>query len=507
MRCSELLVILLSTTSLAVLTLSAQEQHVSISGVVSDRKSQQRLGGVIVTVVPLSQDRNRRSWSSKTDDSGSFTITSLERGLYHLTAERYGYPEAATLTVDLSEASTSTNIELTPGASVSGRILDEDGEPLRGCWVQARRLEYFDKILSPQVARTDSEPSDYLLDGLPSGHYILGAECKTQPFEERPFSTGPDPVPNLGYRLTFYPNAFEMQSAEPVNLTVGSERVGVDFVLRPQHVTQLYVKLKPRGPAFGQSLIACLISADDSFQLEGVSSSDGFVFPRVFVGSYFLAITSQDSQHSFSAIKTIEVSDLPITLTVDLKPAAAVRGKVEIEKSGKSEGIHFSELAFQLRQKYSGLQTLIWNPEARVLPDGHFVFDAVVPTRWHLEVIGAPVFIKTVEIGGREMSGKELDVSSAVEDLKIVLSTNTGGIGGSASPGSTILWRDLSDTTSFSEPRVVSVALNGHFRIQGLAPGRYSLVQGSLSDLIPTADWQEITISDGEVATVDFASR
>src|SRR4051812_44614071 len=85
-----------------------------------------------------------------TDAVGQFSLTGIEPGRYRLFAERNGFvrqeygargPErtGTTLTLDKAQRLNGLAIRLTPQAVITGRILDEDGEPVRGVNIQAMR--------------------------------------------------------------------------------------------------------------------------------------------------------------------------------------------------------------------------------------------------------------------------------------------------------------------------------------------------------------------------------
>jgi hypothetical protein len=47
---------------------------------------------------------------------------------------------------------------------------------------------------------------------------------------------------------------------------------------------------------------------------------------------------------------------------------------------------------------------------------------------------------------------------------------------------------------------------SGQFRIEGLAPGRYRVAAGESFDTIPVDSGREITVQEGQTATVDLHS-
>ena len=125
--------------SLLAIGTAAQERNGSIIGVVSDSVSHQPLRNVMITLVFGTQLLEPQVVTS---DDGTFAFHDLKPGQYRLGAERRDYPDPKTMAISPAEDPDPVTIELVPGAAVAGRILDEDGDPLRGCWAQARPVEH-----------------------------------------------------------------------------------------------------------------------------------------------------------------------------------------------------------------------------------------------------------------------------------------------------------------------------------------------------------------------------
>jgi uncharacterized protein (DUF2141 family) len=488
--------------SLLLVEAAAQDRNGSITGIVVDSVSHQPLRKVMVS---LALGRQSLETRASTDSAGAFAFHDLKPGQYRLAVERRDYtaPAWKTITVSPSEDPEPVRVELIPGAVVSGRILDEDGDPLNGCWVQARRAEHPEQIVSPQIARTAAEPSAYRLFGLRPGKYILAVQCVVPAFQSRPFSAGPDPQPSLAYPLQFFPAALDAASAEPIDLAAGTERSGVDFRMRTAHVTQVRAVIAPSSADWrGRNLIVRLMHAGD--ELDGMSpdsSGNAFRFPHVFPGSYVLLATTVGPGDRVGAMQRIEVKDQPVNAVIDLKHAIDIHGTVELESGANSATVKITQIYIYLVSDYA--QQFISPEEAPVKEDGSFTLHSVIPTQWRLYSNGPSFFIKSVWLGTKELSGLTLDLSSGLADtLKIVLSANTGTIRGTAPPGTTIAYRSLDDKLLSGQSRVVDQS--GQFQIEGLAPGRYRVAAGESFDAIPEDRGREITIQEGETATVDF---
>jgi uncharacterized protein (DUF2141 family) len=476
---------------LLVLSLSvfagAQVRNGSIIGVVSDSVSHHPLRNVLVS---LEQQQ------VSTDDAGSFAFHDLKPGQYRIAAERSDYPTFKEVTASPSEDPDPVHIELVPGAIVSGRILDEDGDPLAGCSVQTHPAEHRELI----IARSAAESSEYRLFGLPAGKYVLAVQCGAPVFQPRPFSAGPDPQPSLAYPLQFYPSAPDAASAETIELAPGIEKTGVDFRMRPAHVTQVRAVIAPLSADWrGRDLFGGLIQPTDLWgngfrRMTPDSAGSAFLIPQVFPGSYDLLVITLDPENRMGGIQRVEVKDQPVNTVIELKRAIDIHGTVELESSANSSKIQLSKIYIQLMSDYPQFMPPLGD---KVKPDGSFAISAVIPMRLRVSTHGASVFIKSVWLGSKELSGNTLDLSSGSADiLKIVLSANTASIHGTAPPGTIVAFRNLDDKLlSGSRP----VEQSGQFRIEGLAPGRYRVSAGEDGG-------SEITVQEGETVTVDLTN-
>ena len=484
---------------------AAQERNGSIVGVVSDSVSHQPLREVTVTLVLGTHSLEPQVI---TGDDGTFAFHDLKPGQYRLGAERRDYPEPRTMVVSPTEDPDPVTIELVPGAAVAGRILDEDGDPLRGCWAQARPAEHPDQIASGQGTRSVSEPSEYRLFGLLPGKYILAAQCVAPAFQPRPFSAGPDPPPSLAYPMQFYPAASDAVSAQPVELAAGTETTGIDFRMQPVHVTQVRVAIAPSSADWrGRNVFGGLTlpghSSGNEFGRMSPDSSGAFLFPQVFPGSYVLVAATLGPDNAIGGIQRVEVKDQPVNTVIELQRGIDIHGTVELESGPNSAQVQLSQIRILLVSDYP---QFISGNGAAVKQDGSFTLNSLVPVLWRIYVDGPSVFAKSVWFGTKELKGRTLDLSNGLPGaLKIVLSANTATIRGTAPPGTTVAYRNEDAPFLSGQPRLVDQS--GRFQIVGLAPGRYRVAAAESPAAIPKDGGTEITIQEGETATVDLPPR
>lgn len=128
------------------------DQTGGVTGIVRDAVTHLPLKKAMITLNPTqfmgAQPSNFGPQSATTDVSGTFSIDNLVPGKYQLMIQHQNYPQARnggirkSVTISAGEKAGPIEAELIPAASISGRILDEDGDPLNGCFVQAHPADH-----------------------------------------------------------------------------------------------------------------------------------------------------------------------------------------------------------------------------------------------------------------------------------------------------------------------------------------------------------------------------
>ena len=126
-----------------------------------------------------------RKFSTKTDEKGHFQFTDLLPGTYYVRASHVGMVmksaharEGMLVTLEAGKPQT-LNLVMLPGAVITGRILNEDGEPMQHVEVGAMHYIYTirGRTLAPtgSTAETDDK-GEYRLFGLQPGSYLIAAD-------------------------------------------------------------------------------------------------------------------------------------------------------------------------------------------------------------------------------------------------------------------------------------------------------------------------------------------
>jgi len=409
-------------------------------------------------------------------------------------------------------------VELIPGASVSGHILDEDGDPLQGCVVQAVSVANPRNAFAFANNRLDMGlpgGSEYRLYGIMPGKYYLVAQCQTKVFQPRPLSSGPDPPPSFGYPKQYYPSGSTSESAQPVVLAAGEQRSGIDFQMKPVAVTHIRATLAGADWRGRKDLMWQLISRENEKSgifggWNPVDTSNGtFEIPQVFVGSYRLMVTSNggflgprnsSTDPTIGGVQTVEVRTVeagrPIETTIQLRSGVDIQGTIEIE-GGKPPQLN--QFNVQMIAEFGG-----GGIPVQVNDDGTFLLKSVLPGVSRLQVNAPSGFMKRAWLGNTEVIGGRIDLSAGPPGaLRVVVSMNTATVRGTAPPGALVGMAFAETEEDGFRSFQTQADQNGQFTISGLAPGKYRIGIGLQPGLPWNDNEREIVLGEGDTLRVD----
>jgi protocatechuate 3,4-dioxygenase beta subunit len=201
----------------------------TIRGIVSDL-SGRPLRRAEVIAAPIGARQEVRSTLSDTE--GAFELTAMPGGRYRVAARRVGYVGGnfngtlrATEDIDLAEGTTKDGIRLAlvPWSTISGRVVDEFGDPMSGALVQVLRLGYEGgrrQLVPAGGSRRTDDTGSYRLFGLAPGSYIVRATIGDVSSADVP-----------GYSATYYPGSTDAALARYVTLQPGEAFGGAEIAL------------------------------------------------------------------------------------------------------------------------------------------------------------------------------------------------------------------------------------------------------------------------------------
>lgn len=318
------------------------------------------LRGVVVaadTGAPVRRAQVRASSSESgdtrttlTDEQGRFELRELTGGRYTLTASKGGFitlqygqrrPGEPGTPVDLAAGRTIEKlvIGLPRGSVITGRLVDEFGEPLTGAQVQVLRHVWVSGARTLQPAggadRTDDQGT-YRIFGLQPGEYLVTATLR----DERPMLRGGPAadLPDSGYAPTYFPGTSSIGDAQKVVVGLGEEVSGVGFGLSLTRLATVsgrvlaapgyeggvqVVAVPVEGPRLTQTLRGTQTRNDGTFDMRGVPP-----------GRYRLQAMAWGAagDGGLTGATTITVNGSNLEgLTIALAPAPVIAGVVQTD--------------------------------------------------------------------------------------------------------------------------------------------------------------------------------
>ncbi len=245
----------------------------SVSGTVVNSASVEPVKGALVEV--FAPERK----SALTGADGHFQLDGLNGGLVTLSVRRPGFAQLQQ-NVKVGANLDAVRLELIPLSRISGRILDGEGEPIEGIFVQciAQQIVGGRKQWAFHGGAFSDEGGGYEIEDLPPGTYILLTRQKelyiTQPKSEAARYVFPS-----GY----YPNAPSRDLAQHLDLAPG---VGMraDITLHEVRGTRVSVTMVPAV----EGVTASIGQEDDQFGASNSAAgkSGEVIFPAVPPGSW-----------------------------------------------------------------------------------------------------------------------------------------------------------------------------------------------------------------------------
>ena len=446
-----------------------------------------------------SPELGREGLVASTDDEGRYELIELPAGRFTLGVQRGGYltlrygqrrPNEQGKPIELAAGASLDNIDfaLPRMGVISGRVLDELGEPIAGVWITAQRYIYADnrrRLMPDGPLATTDDDGEYRLVGLLPGTYVVNARTL-----EKWTVTDRGRQDTMAYAPTFHPSVTDPAQAFRVTVTSGREVSNVDIALapgraakisgtavdsqgRPLRNVTLVHELMGRGGGLVGSAGSGTVAANNTFEIVGVPP-----------GEYKLQATGPQELVTLPiVVNSVDVSNVALTTSAGW----TARGNVHIE----------SDTPSALRRNQVTVTAVSMAGRNGMTMSGGVVMRQGVNDDWTFfvsGVVGAARLrvnvpeawaVKAVLQGDRDIADFPLDMKSGEElaGLRVVVTDRVATVAGqlvdarneAAADGTVLLFP--ADTAKWYEgSRFVRTARpdqQGRYRIPGVLPGEY----------------------------------
>lgn len=480
-------------------------------------------------VVLQSNESVEKSSFAITDGQGHFEFDNVEPGSYRLEVSHNGYVNSeygqkkpgdpgANLSLAAGQKMTDLVFKLLRSASISGHIMDEDGEPVSNVSVKAYQASSRRGKggLGAVGGASTNDLGEYRIFDLRPGRYYIRAT-----FQSRKNLAGIAPsspqISREDYPPTFYPNTTDPAKAGTISTKAGDEIPAVDFILKPSRVvtvtgkvfntltiqpdSNVSVSLIPRG--------AILVGDDATLQGESWNRKGSFIIRDVFPGSYILQAWWSNNREHFSARRVLEVgySDVEgANLTITRGEDVAGHVVWEEKPQNEEQSVHVA-----LRPVEG---TDYPNPGAyEVKPDRSFVIKNVSEGVYRPLVFTGSwdCFVKSARYGSTDVTDGNLVVHAAMDaSLELMMSCHAPRIEGivlteDSLPAAGVYVVAIPEPPHGDQEwkyRAEITDQNGRFLLRGLLPGEYRIFSWDSADNFDWYDAEQLKPYEGRGVSI-----
>jgi len=486
---------------------------------------------------------------ASTDEQGRYRVVGLPAASYTVTAAKSGFVDGAFgqrrslrtgAAVELADGQQATNVDvkLARGGVVTGRILDEEGEPLARAAVTVLRQQYVrgQKQLTPAGADQTDDRGQYRIFGLSPGDYYVSATAGGLEQIIRQaiggLGVGVEQAPeSTGYAPSYYPGVITAGEATKLKLAASQELTGVDFQV------QIVPLATVKGVVAGGSAIVSLVPEDGGavsaaagaisvvtgsivgFGVEGVAAGRGggrgglggilgglrtstrddgtFSISNVTPGKYTIVARADGGPAGGGprmAVQSLVVTGEEVNVALTPAPGVQLSGTITLEASGS-----------QLPQGFGGFRVVPSPLGSSSSPtfaggrggggrggnptdNGQFAISDVMPGTYMLRAAGPRGWtMKSVYVEGRDVTDMPLEVKSeSIHSINVIftdkISSLTGAVRDARGTGmgnvSVIVFPSDSRLWMPQSRHIITARTDssGTYRMSAVPPGDYLAV-------------------------------
>jgi hypothetical protein len=500
---------------------SPPDQLCVIAGRATDTQSGQPLRKVSVRLIrrnsgtrvgTVGAPSSEEGYAATSDFNGNFRFENVEPGEYALSGQRLGYLRTeygskrasgpgTTFSLRPGQQLTSLALLVLPQSVITGKVVDDDGDPLNGVSIQVlnRRWMRGKLRLLPQSNASSNDLGEFRLANLAPGKYYLAAQMVHFQGESTTISGKIETRPVR----TFYPEAMNLETATPIEVKAGQDIPGIN--IRMHSVQTYHIRGRISGLSADERTdhMSVNISArgEESFTQFGpqpgiITKERTFEITGVPPGSYYLSIYSMGGRVRSLAHQEIDVGSADVNdVVLNVIPSTAMHGHVALAGAppAGTAAVDLTSIHISL----TSTENFMSGTNAQVKEDGSLVIENVLPGKYALNIFvpwtgQSGAYVKSVRLGQQEIQRRELDLTNGASgQVEIILSYGTAELSGSvqntqaaseapqgsqsaspASPAQIVLLPDTLNADG-SGYYVGTLTSAGTFSIKQVAPGRY----------------------------------
>lgn len=248
-----------------------------------------------------------------TDPDGRFEFRDLPAGRYTLNTSKAGFvsmqygqrrafEQGKPIEMLDAQVMDTADFRLPRGSAITGRILDEFGEPVADAMVQAMQYQYVAgqrQLMPTGRGGQTNDLGQYRIYGLSPGDYIVSASVASVGGFEMEASASAGRAETTSYAPTYYPGTQSAADAQRLAVAIGQEASSVDFALLPVRTARITgIVLDSEGKPVVNGMVMLLPREVGGLMMRigsnaGRTNKDGaFTISNVAPGEYTLNVRS-----------------------------------------------------------------------------------------------------------------------------------------------------------------------------------------------------------------------
>ena len=438
-----------------------------------------------------------------TGADGRFQFDGVPAGKYTLGAAKPGYlmqgfeqHENFSSAIVVGPGLSAENLlfRVTPAASISGQIVDEQNEPVRDAQLMLFRQRLLDGQITTRLRdQTNSDDrGQYRFGSLPPGTYFVMVSARpwyshdSANVSSTQVSPGQDqsatsPL-DVTYPLLYYSGVTDSSQATPIVVAAG-DHATVDFSLTP--VRSLHVRVRtPKlnlnhgysivltPEAFQDVSVQMPVSVQTTMMKSGEIDISGIApgqyrLQMVFPGketTTFSQVLDLQGDTELDAFSANQARDISGTLTMQDSSRLPMGAAIVLRNTASGEAVR-----------------------AFILRDGHFEFsvqETIPPGTYEIAVGAQNTYVVSASVNGAHIAGRRIEIrGSDPIHLTIVAAQGVGRINGTALladgkplAGAMVLLAPDDLANSAILIRRDQSDSDGTFTLPNVVPGHYTLL-------------------------------
>jgi hypothetical protein len=478
----------------------------------------------------------RENKLATTDAQGTFEFKELRAGRYLITASKGSYvalqygqnrPTEPGKPIQILDGQTVERVDfsLPRGAVITGRILDEFGEPLPDVTVAPQRYQFVQgqrRLVPAGRTASTNDLGEFRIFGVPPGQYYLQATWRAMNAINLT-----DGGSRTGYAPMYFPGTLEIAQAQRLTIGVGVEVSDVMMTMRPVKTARVSgVALDSQGQPMRGMLFIMQSSGFMMINMAAPIRPDGtFTVGGISPGEYMFRV-QQMGNPSDAEVGTLNLTvgsdDIDGVAIATARPSV-LRGHVVVDPAAASS----LPARLMLTAMPVQMTPMMGVQPAAVAEDMSFEIKSP-PGVYRVNLGGAALgwAIRTVRLNGADVtdSGVEVKANEDLAGLEVELTNKLTSISGLVTNARGETVRDFSavvfahDSSLWgSNTRYQSMGRpdqDGRFKISGLPAGNYYIVALDRVDSGEVGDPEflerirtkatMLSLMDGETKTVDL---